>query len=730
MKKLFLLTKTLLVMTLLCVGANAWADDDFTSEVYSEDFSDTPEGVTYSMGGTNNTVSITNGYLDYYVATRTNGSPNLTFTDSNFSNLSEYKFVWDAAFGFGNTNATSLTLNADNTETKMFTIDFTGGGNTTKDITISKADGTAITPDVALTIAGKQAVGPWVTFTLFVHDSKAYLTVKSQDGNTTYINNVEVASAGHVSSITGSMGKGYNHINYDNLHLYKSASAVVVYKPSIAYSRVDGTKRYLTLTKDGNQEGDPTLYYRIGGEGDYTAYSEEFEVNSSATVYYYAELSGTSSPIGELDVTCEEITLNAPTVNVAYNPSTGKYNAYFVSSQTDKLITSDAVTYTYTTTSNSTPTACTSPVAVTVGETVTIYANASGYTSASTEKATVALPFTIPDNLAVWSDVFTTGETLTADDGATFSVGSTSNLVPITAIGATELSGNVGPSSYNTTRWSSTTSGLHPNANYYLGIKGLVSGQIVKIVVPEQTMLYGGISGRNNVSSSFYVDNGDGTFSFFCLAGSSSVAFNVNNRLYVRSVTAIGNAQIGSYGYASFSSTSALDFTSADVEAYIATACDGTNVTMTKVEGTVAANTGLVLKGDAGTYYIPVVAEGDAQDDNMLFALDGSYETLGAGTNGTNYVLGVQEINEVQTVVWAPVGSTPVPVTAGRSALFVPSNSARALRMVFPGDVITGVESVEAAAETAEKDGKFVENGMLVIKKNGKKFNAAGQQVK
>jgi len=50
------------------------------------------------------------------------------------------------------------------------------------------------------------------------------------------------------------------------------------------------------------------------------------------------------------------------------------------------------------------------------------------------------------------------------------------------------------------------------------------------------------------------------------------------------------------------------------------------------------------------------------------------------------------------------------------------------IRMNF-GDV-TGVANVEAATETTVKDGKYIENGKIVIVKNGIKYNTAGQQVK
>ena len=44
--------------------------------------------------------------------------------------------------------------------------------------------------------------------------------------------------------------------------------------------------------------------------------------------------------------------------------------------------------------------------------------------------------------------------------------------------------------------------------------------------------------------------------------------------------------------------------------------------------------------------------------------------------------------------------------------------------------VPVAIESVETAAPAAQKNGKYMENGKLVIIKNGKKFNAAGQAIK
>ena len=182
---------------------------------------------------------------------------------------------------------------------------------------------------------------------------------------------------------------------------------------------------------------------------------------------------------------------------------------------------------------------------------------------------------------------------------------------------------------------------------------------------------------------------------------------------------------ISAAGYATFSSTYALDFTSAAVEAYIATGGDANTVTMQKVEGTVAANTGLVLKGAAGNYNIPVVASGTAYNDNKLWAIT-SAETVKKAADGyTNYVLAKQN----GKVVFASVtGENSASLPAGSAALCLQnSNSARAIDLVFGG--ITGINEAAQATEAAQKDGKFVINGQLVIKKNGKMFNANGAQL-
>lgn len=189
-------------------------------------------------------------------------------------------------------------------------------------------------------------------------------------------------------------------------------------------------------------------------------------------------------------------------------------------------------------------------------------------------------------------------------------------------------------------------------------------------------------------------------------------------------------ATIGATGWTTFASPYALDLSgmtasTGDVAAYYASAVDGEGVTMTPTASSaVAAGTGLMLKGTAGaTITIPVAASaGTAISGNKLV---GCTTETGLDANDSYYVL----VNNGGTAQFQCLNENGATIPAGKAYLNIGGGgSARALRIVF--DDVTGVANVEAAAEAKAKDGKFIENGKLVIVKNGQKFNAAGAQVK
>ena len=186
-------------------------------------------------------------------------------------------------------------------------------------------------------------------------------------------------------------------------------------------------------------------------------------------------------------------------------------------------------------------------------------------------------------------------------------------------------------------------------------------------------------------------------------------------------------APISSYGWATFSSDYALDFSKATtgLEAYMITGHEGSVVTKSKVTGTVPAGTGLLLKGAEGSYTIPIVGSSSTDvSANKLVA--GTGASVSKEDDKTKYVLGVSASSEAE---FQKIDGTAATVAKGKAYLqFDEVISARS--MSFEGDEITGIENVAAPAEATLKEGKFIENGQLVIVKNGVKFNAAGQQMK
>ncbi len=249
---------------------------------------------------------------------------------------------------------------------------------------------------------------------------------------------------------------------------------------------------------------------------------------------------------------------------------------------------------------------------------------------------------------------------------------------------------------------------LNRSAGEIVIIEGSEPASLSNLTLADAT-LYGNYQGTGKY---VYLVNEDGTAYANYEKGGTVKTIAIYSRPTV-------SVNISAAGYATYSnSTYALDFTNVtDATAYIATSKNGDNVTMQAVTGTVAAGTGLVLKstsGGAATVSIPVAESGAYYDTNTdpvnyLFAISSDYP-LNKSTNGTNYVLSVQNGN----VVFAPIGDVAAPVTAGHAALWIPADAqVRALNMTFTDEVVTGISAVEAT--------KMLQNETI--------YNLSGQRV-
>ena len=168
-------------------------------------------------------------------------------------------------------------------------------------------------------------------------------------------------------------------------------------------------------------------------------------------------------------------------------------------------------------------------------------------------------------------------------------------------------------------------------------------------------------------------------------------------------------------GWSTLYTPYALDFSAVEgLTAYTAT-CSENVVTLTPVDN-VPANTGVVLKGAAKTYSIPLIAS-STTDKGHLKGSATAATPWNAYSGYTLYVL--TSVDEGANVQFNPVISGSI--AAGKAFLKVNggASSAHAMNVVFADDV-TGIS--EAKAGFAAKVGKFVEDGKLMILKKGKKF--------
>jgi len=191
------------------------------------------------------------------------------------------------------------------------------------------------------------------------------------------------------------------------------------------------------------------------------------------------------------------------------------------------------------------------------------------------------------------------------------------------------------------------------------------------------------------------------------------------------------SATIGTTGYTTFASPYALDLSgmtasTGTVTAFVASAQDGTNVTLNVAPDDVQAGEGLVLKGTAGaTITIPVIASSANDPDNLLVGCPTATEITAemVATTTKYYVIanngGKAQFQYLNAAITIPAGKAYLPVTTG---------GVKALNIVVPDGTATGVDA-PAVAEAEEDGVLYNTSGQQVTKDykgivivNGKKF--------
>lgn len=249
----------------------------------------------------------------------------------------------------------------------------------------------------------------------------------------------------------------------------------------------------------------------------------------------------------------------------------------------------------------------------------------------------------------------------------------------------------------------------------YLGYDGIADGTVVTFKAAteangEYNVVYKTSGGENRKlyaqvnGSKYYTD-------------AWGVDGNHNRcRFWLEAVTSLP-VSVSAAGYATLYAPVALTIPK-NVQAYTASFADN-NVTLTPIEGTIPANTGVVIEAAKGTYNFAITTtETTATSD-----LRGDVATANVDAASAAYILGK---TDAQGVGFFKLNSTDREIKGGRAYYVAPNGGAAAY--LFNGNV-TGLEAIKTALNDANapiydlsgrKVAKAVKGGLYI--KNGQKF--------
>lgn len=247
-----------------------------------------------------------------------------------------------------------------------------------------------------------------------------------------------------------------------------------------------------------------------------------------------------------------------------------------------------------------------------------------------------------------------------------------------------------------------------------LGYKGITDGTVVTFkAATEAHGEYNVVYNTNKGSRKLYAQVSNSKY--------YTDAYDVNKnhnrcRFWLEAVTSLP-VSVSAAGYATLFAPVALTIPE-NVQAYTASFADN-KVTLTPIEGTIPANTGVVIEAAEGTYnFVITTTEATAESD-----LTGNVATANVDAASAAYILGK---TDAQGVGFFKLNSTDRAIKGGRAYYVAPNGGAAAY--LFNGNV-TGLEAIKTALNDANapiydlsgrKVAKAVKGGLYI--KNGQKF--------
>ena len=203
--------------------------------------------------------------------------------------------------------------------------------------------------------------------------------------------------------------------------------------------------------------------------------------------------------------------------------------------------------------------------------------------------------------------------------------------------------------------------------------------------------------------------------------------------IIIRSVSSVP-VEVSAAGYATYVGAYDMNFSSTSIKAYKVKVESQGKATMTQVDNVPAGTPVLLYKAGGATEDIPTMTGAAAVTGNDLVAGTGAavptYETVSTENDYTNMIL-----NNIDSKIGFYFANDNK-VATNRAYLHIatslapdPELGARGMSLVIADEILTGINETEVATEAVQKEGKFVVDGKLVIFKKGMKFNANGARI-
>ena len=722
MKKITI--KSLLIAAALCLGTSAWAVEETEySTLWNQNFETESEiSTNISLNASRNgkySLNYASGNGAHYLCVMENSvnGGNGIITLPSYSDFDEYILRFDWGGYCSNKKNSSLILR--NSDTDVLTITY--GTSTSATVTIGSS--TEALATTLTTIANNKATrnNPAVTkfYSFEIKGTATGTNLKIYDGENVIIEEKLSEQLLPVTSMVFYLGNALSQMGFDNIVLKAYSSVEIVPNPIAKVSGVNGKERTITMElSEGTPDGSSIYYYTTENEdeGLHVKYTTPFTTENATSIYYYAKSAkGTKSETQMLATTAgTENNLTKPSI---VRNGANKYSISSVELVVDGYKVPQTIHYTIGNNEEQTSTA-TSVVLDGVDGDIEAWATAEGFAQTEKSNKKYVAPIIAKEVWAYNLNSYPTSKSVTSITDAI-------NTEAKITVGGVEAY-NLKDIEYANLFVENTSNWLLRNqaANAWKAQSGRAN--IIINNVSESDVIY--VYSRRDVGGAgvYSVTNGSikydyNSIEYFIVPnGTDPVVININNGCAVNNIsvstTKVPTA-ITAAGYATFSSTYAVDFSESGLEAYTAKVNDGNQtITLTKIDnGIVPANTGVILKGVAGDY-TGVITTTNANVDNDLKANateitgNGSIYVLNNGTKG----IGFYQLAETGTLA------------AGKAYLEMTSN---AKAYTFVWNESTGIEenyefgTMNSDAATYDLSGRKVANpakGLYI--KNGKKF--------